>query len=88
VDTLIKLQECPHAKARPKNHLPFFGRKTAGFTSANRLYPLPNGGTLALTTSMTEDRNGVPHPEGIEPDVVTATPFADAAAWLRQQCAL
>jgi hypothetical protein len=65
----------------------FFGRKTAGFTSGNQVFPLPNGGTLILTTSMTQDRNGHEHPDGIEPDVASSRPREEGSAWLKQQCA-
>lgn len=64
----------------------FFGVRTSGFTSANQVFPLPNGGTLILTTSMTEDRNGHAYPDGIEPDVVSNQPFEDSFKWLDQQC--
>lgn len=64
----------------------YFGQRTSGFTSANQVFPLANGGTLILTTSMTEDRNGRQYPEGIDPDVVSQEPLDDAAEWLRGQC--
>ena len=64
----------------------YFGRKTSGFTSANQVFPLPNGGSLVLTTSMTEDRNGHEHPDGIEPNITSDQPFADASKWLTEKC--
>jgi hypothetical protein len=70
-----------------QQNVKFFGRKTAGFTSANQVFPLPNGGTLVLTTAMTEDRNGEVYPDGIQPDVATESPLEDSAEWLSQQCA-
>lgn len=69
-----------------QKNVKFFGQKTAGFTSANQVFPLPNGGTLVLTTSMTEDRNGHAHSDGIEPDVISNQPFEDSFKWLNQQC--
>ena len=69
-----------------QENVKFFGHKTAGFTSANQVFPLPNGGTLVLTTSMTEDRNGHTHPDGIQPDIISDLPFEDASKWLSQQC--
>ena len=69
-----------------QKNVKFFGHKTSGFTSANQVFPLPNGGTLVLTTSMTEDRNGNSHPDGIEPHIASAEPFQDSSKWLSQQC--
>ena len=69
-----------------QKNVKFFGQKSSGFTSANQVFPLPNGGTLVLTTSMTEDRNGRPHPAGIEPDSITGKPLEDSARWLEQKC--
>lgn len=69
-----------------QKNVKFFGHKSSGFTSANQVFPLPNGGTLVLTTSMTEDRNGRSHPDGIEPDIASAQPFEDSSKWLSLQC--
>ena len=69
-----------------QKNVKFFGQKSSGFTSANQVFPLPNGGILVLTTSMTEDRNGRSHPTGIEPDFVTDKPFEESAQWLEQMC--
>ena len=69
-----------------QKNVKFFGQKTSGFTSANQVFPLPNGGTLVLTTAMTEDRNGHAHPDGIAPDVVSDLPFEDSSKWLSHQC--
>lgn len=69
-----------------QKNVKFFGHKTSGYTSANQVFPLPNGGNLILTTTMTEDRNGHAHPAGIEPDVISDLPFEDSTKWLNLQC--
>lgn len=72
---------------RGQERVKYFGQRTAGFTSANQMFPLANGGKLVLTTAMTEDRNGRQHPDGIDPDVASHQPLEDASRWLRHRCA-
>ncbi len=61
-----------------------FGAASAGFSSSNDLFPLPDGATLMLTTGMDRDRAGVTWGGPIPPDVSapgSAAPEA-ARAWL------
>ena len=63
-----------------------FGTPTAGYTSGNQLYPMPDGSQLALTTSSTLARTGEDFcNDPIAPDVQTDHPLEDALAWLRQE---
>ena len=63
-----------------------FGMPTAGYTSGNQLYPMPDGSQLALTTSSTLARTGEDFcNDPIAPDVQTDHPLEDALAWLRQE---
>ena len=63
-----------------------FGVPTAGYTSGNQLYPMPDGSKLALTTSSTLARTGEEFcNDPIAPDVETDRPLEDALAWLRQE---
>ena len=60
-----------------------FGTPTAGYTSGNQLFPMPDGSQLALTVSSTLARTGEEFcNEPIAPDVLTDSPLADALAWL------
>lgn len=66
----------------------FFGQPTAGLSTANQSFALPDGGAIALTTAVFLDRTGVAYLQGMQPekpvpreqDAVEA-----AAAWLRAQ---
>ena len=63
-----------------------FGMPTAGYTSGNRLFPMPDGSRLALTTSSTLARTGEEFcNDPIAPDVLTDSPLEDALAWLREE---
>lgn len=73
-----------------------FGSSTAGFTTANQVYPLLNGNTLILAIAHEADRNGKIYYEGVTPDEFVPTRNGDyeyssdavtnaAAAWLKQQ---
>jgi carboxyl-terminal processing protease len=64
----------------------FFGRPTAGATTANTSIRLSNGGQLALTTARILDRSGTHHQGPVLPDVVSDAPARDAAAWLGARC--
>lgn len=66
----------------------YFGARTAGLTSANQVHSLPNEGTLVLTTSIVEDRNGQEHPDGLDPDFKTEQPLKDASEWIAGKCAV
>ena len=63
----------------------FFGAESSGYSTANRVHRLPNGGSIALTTGVTLDRNRHEHAR-IKPDVVTEAGIRDAAHWVRSQC--
>jgi hypothetical protein len=70
----------PHARS--------FGHPTAGLSTANSGFGLPDGGELFLTTAIFVDRTGKAFPAGVEPDVrVEQTGQVDdvlnaALAWL------
>jgi carboxyl-terminal processing protease len=51
-----------------------FGEHTAGFSTSNERYPLPDGAVLFLCTGIEADRNGVRYPDGINPDVKLPAP--------------
>ena len=61
-----------------------FGGPTAGYASANRPFPMPDGSSLVLTTGCDVARTGeVFCDDPIDPDELTGTPLEDALAWLR-----
>lgn len=64
----------------------FFGAETSGHSSANRGFPLDNGGTLFVTTAATIDRNGEKYFGSVLPDAQSETPLVDATEWLNAQC--
>jgi C-terminal processing protease CtpA/Prc len=72
-------------------HTRSFGLPTAGLSTANRTFVLPDTSMIVLTVSVEADRNGKRYGQKIEPDeVVAADPVADpqlarAVAWLRSQ---
>lgn len=53
-----------------------FGEHTAGFSTSNQMYPLPDGASLFLCDGIETDRAGKLYPDGLEPD--TKVPPADA----------
>lgn len=71
-----------------------FGQPTAGLSTGNSLYPLPDGSLIALTTSVDVDRHGQVYGGRIEPDQpvdAAATAAGDvtldaARAWLISAC--
>lgn len=63
-----------------------FGAPTAGLTTGNQLYPLLNGGMLALTTVRMLDAQSRPVTGRLTPDEEHAEPLVPAAAWVRHQC--
>jgi hypothetical protein len=79
---------------RGRPHTRSFGEPTAGLSTGNGMYPLPDGSTIALTTSVDVDRNGQVYGGRIEPDQVVEASSAkssdaafDAArAWLVDAC--
>jgi C-terminal processing protease CtpA/Prc len=70
-----------------------FGLPTGGYSTANRMFPLPDNHMLNLTTAIDADRNGVKFGHAVPPDetVQAATSsdadpaLAAATAWLRQE---
>jgi carboxyl-terminal processing protease len=64
----------------------FFGRPTAGATTANRSFFLSNGGVLALMTSHIRDRSGAVQQGPVLPDEASAEPLKTARAWLAGLC--
>ncbi|TBR36301.1 hypothetical protein EYV96_17110 [Dyella terrae] len=80
-------------KGRP--HTRFFGAPTAGLPTGNGTFVLPDGASIALTTTVELDRAKVQYDGPLAPDV-TVTPSESpehdaaidaAAAWLRQAVA-
>lgn len=45
-----------------------FGEASGGLSTANRVYPLPDGAALVLTTSVMADRTGRAYGGPVEPD--------------------
>lgn len=64
----------------------FFGRPTAGLSTANAGFVLPDGSVLRLTTGVDVDRTGRAFPDGHTPDVLVddgQDAIKVAGAWLR-----
>ena len=81
-------------RTRPKTR--FFGMPTAGYSSINQGFPLPDGANMVVTVGVMHDRAGRPYGGPIEPDEMI--PMAEghaptpgdrvarrAAAWLAEQ---
>jgi len=71
-------------RARPE--VRFFGQPTAGLATSNQGFPLPDGGSLILTTGIMLDRAGEAYPQGISPEVLVPVyqeAIEAAAGWLR-----
>lgn len=70
-----------------------FGTKSAGYTTGNADYKLPDGAMLFIAQGVGKDRAGKKYPHGIAPDeeikappTETTDPTLDAAkAWLMKQ---
>lgn len=77
--------------ARPRTRT--FGVSTAGLSTANEAYPLPDGAQIFLTVGVMADRSGRAYGDAIDPDVllapsdlISSDPTIDAALqWLRGQ---
>lgn len=53
-------------RGRPRTR--FFGAPTAGVSTSNEGFPLPDGGSAWITTSIDVDRTGTAYPAGLKPD--------------------
>lgn len=62
-------------RGRPRTR--FLGAPTAGVSTSNEPFRLPDGGSVWITTSIDVDRTGLAHPDGLQPD--EAAPAGDAA---------
>ncbi|MFK2876673.1 S41 family peptidase [Rhodanobacter hydrolyticus] len=69
-----------------------FGRPTAGLSTANTGFDLPDGSRLFLTTAVDVDRTGQAYGDKLQPDVLTTASDAEgdaalavAQAWLEQK---
>ncbi len=64
-----------------------FGAPTAGFSTANSPFPLPDGAWLVITTAFVRDRTGHEYRGPVNPDEVTGADSALASAlrWLSSQ---
>jgi C-terminal processing protease CtpA/Prc len=76
-------------RGRPRTRS--FGQPTAGLSTANGTFPLPDGAMILLTTAIEADRTGRRYGEKVDPDerVDAATGSDDttlsaATQWLRQ----
>lgn len=70
-------------RGRPRTR--FFGASTAGLSTSNQGFALPDGGAAWITTSVDVDRTGMVYPSGLQPDETTPAggDATDAAAkWL------
>lgn len=73
---------------RGRDKTRFFGRPTAGVSTSNQGFPLPDGSVLMLTTAVFVDRAGSPYAAGLKPDVHLGNEddvIEAARAWLRSQ---
>ena len=72
-------------RGRPNTR--FFGAPTAGLTTANVSYPLPDGSWLLITTSRAHDGAGALIEGPLVPDEATtpADTLGAAVAWVRRQ---
>lgn len=64
----------------------FFGKDSSGHSTANHTFQLPNGGTLAITTGTTLDRDQREYGGKISPDVITQFGVEEAAKWVQSEC--
>jgi C-terminal processing protease CtpA/Prc len=64
-------------RGRPRAHS--FGQPTAGLSSANQMFPLPDGSMIALTTAIEADRTGKLYGEKVDPEEVVGQPAAQPA---------
>jgi len=70
---------------RGQDGVKVFGSPTAGYASANVMYPLPDGSRLVLTTSCDVAQTMEEFcDDPLVPDVPTQAPYEDALEWLRQ----
>jgi carboxyl-terminal processing protease len=72
--------------ARPRTRS--FGSPTAGLSTANRGFRLPDGGMILLTVSLEADRTGRRYGGKVDPDEILsddAATMARAREWLRSQ---
>jgi hypothetical protein len=77
-------------RGRPRTRS--FGEPTAGLSTSNSPFPLPDGGAILLTVSVMADRTGLRYGGKVEPDVrIDAAPgakedsaLASAVSWLTQ----
>jgi len=51
-----------------------FGEHTAGFSTSNERYPLPDGAALFLCVGIEADRTGHRYPDGLDPDTKLPAP--------------
>ena len=72
-------------------HTRLLGQASGGFSTGNRMFPLPDGSALALTTTVMADRSGKIYGDSVEPDEVIGdadrTDVTEAAAreWIEAQ---
>lgn len=75
-------------RGRPRTRS--FGQPTAGLSTANATYPLPDGAMILLTTAVDADRTGRRYGDKVAPDELVDgaapndTALATALQWLRQ----
>jgi C-terminal processing protease CtpA/Prc len=80
---------------RGRSNVRFFGEPSFGYTTALRLFRLPDGAILAVATAFFTDRNGQAYDQQVEPDEYIPTewghfqseldaPLKRAKTWLEQ----
>jgi C-terminal processing protease CtpA/Prc len=62
-----------------------FGAATAGYTTANEPFELPDGAEIALTSAFVRDRAGRDYRDTIVPDEPAPDALAAARRWLAEQ---
>lgn len=73
-----------------KQNTKLFGQNTAGYTTANTCFMLPDKSFIALATSISADRNMKVYHESISPDVYVGSLMSDeciedAIKWLKEK---
>lgn len=63
----------------------FFGKPSAGLTTANELFPLSDGALIILSVAVELDRTGQEYGGKIVPDVDTSNAESEAIEWLLAQ---
>lgn len=63
-----------------------FGAPSAGFTTANSIYPLPDGALLVITVTSVRDRTNADYRGSILPDEPSLDAERAAVSWITRDC--